>query len=215
MIVKGYGIALHRLTEDNIEIVRQWRNSDIIKNHMQFRQKITPEMQQKWFASVNNVENNYMLIKVKDQFIGVINGSKINWDTMITGSGGIFIGELDYWSTSYPIAASLLLTDISALLGFISTKVEVIKSNKRAIAYNKFLGYELIEENDGGVLSMELKMSNYEIKRNLIRDLYFSQFESYIPEIIIDNKQHNPIESFYLPKLESLAQTKQINLRVL
>lgn len=214
MIVKGYGIALHRLTEDKIEIVRQWRNSDIVKNHMQFRQKITPEMQQKWFASVNNIENNYMLIKVKDQFIGVINGSEINWDTMITGSGGIFIGELDYWSTSYPIAASLLLTDISALLGFVSTKVEVIKSNKRAIAYNKFLGYELIEESDDGILSMELKMSNYELKRNLIRDLYFSQFESYIPEIIIDNK-HNPIESFYLPKLQELDQTKQITLTVL
>lgn len=214
MIVRGYGIELHRLTEDKIEMVRQWRNSDIIQKHMQYRKQITQDMQKKWFASVNNIENNYMLIKVKDEFIGVINGAKINWDNMITGSGGIFIGELDYWSTSHPIAASLLLTDISALLGFLSTKVEVIKSNKRAIAYNKFLGYELIEESDDGVLSMELKMTNYEIKRNLIRDLYFSQFESYIPEIIIDNK-HNPIESFYLPKLETLDQTNQINLKIL
>lgn len=214
MIVSGYGIELHRLTEDKIEIVRQWRNSDIIKKHMQYRDDITPEMQEKWFASINNIENNYMLIKVKDQFVGVINGAKIDWETMITGSGGIFIGELEYWSTAYPIAASLLLTDISALLGFESTKVEVIKSNKRAIAYNKFLGYELINENAGGVLEMELKMSNYLVTRSLIRDLHFSHIESYTPHIIVDNKD-NAIEAFYLPKLEALAADNLINLEVL
>lgn len=213
MIVRGYGVELHRLTEDKIEMVRQWRNSDIIQKHMQYKKQITQDMQKKWFASVNNIENNYMLIKVKDEFIGVINGAKINWETKITGSGGIFIGQLEYWSTSYPIAASLLLTDISALLGFISTKVEVIKSNKRAIAYNKFLGYELINESCDGVLEMELKMSTYQKKRSLIRDMYFSYIESYTPQIIVDNKD-NAIESFYLPKLEVLAADKLIKLEV-
>ena len=35
--ITDYGVKLVQLTEDKIELVRQWRNSDKIKKYMEYR----------------------------------------------------------------------------------------------------------------------------------------------------------------------------------
>ncbi len=59
MIIKGFAVTLSRLTIDDIELVRQWRNSETVRQFMEFREEITPEMQIKWFKSIDNEINNY------------------------------------------------------------------------------------------------------------------------------------------------------------
>ena len=59
MIVRKYGITLRRLALEDIELVRQKRNSQEIRQVMHFKDEITPEMQLKWFESINNFENYY------------------------------------------------------------------------------------------------------------------------------------------------------------
>ena len=73
MIIKGYGIELHRLQESDIETVRNWRNADYIRDQMQYKEIISQEQQLEWFKKVNTVNNNYMLIKAEGESIGVIN----------------------------------------------------------------------------------------------------------------------------------------------
>ena len=57
-----YGVKLVQLTEDKIELVRQWRNSDKIKKYMEYRDYISPEMQQKWFNKISNTTNDFFFI---------------------------------------------------------------------------------------------------------------------------------------------------------
>lgn len=56
MIISKYNIRYIRLQEEDIELVRKWRNHPSITKYMVYREEITPEMQKKWFASINNNE---------------------------------------------------------------------------------------------------------------------------------------------------------------
>ena len=76
MKISKYGIDLVRLTEEDIEMLRQWRNSPQIQQFMEYREEITAEMQKKWFDSINNVNNFYFIIHFEGQKIGLINTSQ-------------------------------------------------------------------------------------------------------------------------------------------
>jgi len=144
MKVSKYGIDLVRLTEEDIELVRSWRNSPQIRQFMEFKDEITPEMQKKWFDSVNNVNNFYFIILFEGQKIGLINSSNIDWDN-ITSDGGIFLWEEKYYETFVPVWASLIELETTFFI-FNATEsyIKTLNDNQRAIKLNTHLGYELI-----------------------------------------------------------------------
>lgn len=117
MIVEAHGIKLKRLTAGELELVRNYRNSEPIRNTMEYREIITADMQQKWFRSIDNEHNNYMLIYVDEKPIGLISGTQIDWENGITGNGGIFIWSQEFMETVYPSRAAVLMTDIGFYLG--------------------------------------------------------------------------------------------------
>ena len=51
LVLNGYGITLSRLTEDKIETVRKWRNSEKIRQFMVYQKEITQEQQKQWFEN--------------------------------------------------------------------------------------------------------------------------------------------------------------------
>ncbi len=67
MKLTKYGITLNRLREDDIELLRQWRNSPQINQFMEYRGNITPEMQRDWFRSVDNFDNFYFIIEYQGE----------------------------------------------------------------------------------------------------------------------------------------------------
>ena len=73
MIVEQYGVTYSRVTEADIELIRHWRNQPFIRDTMQFKEYITPEMQKKWFERINNKYNYYFLIEVDGNKRGLIN----------------------------------------------------------------------------------------------------------------------------------------------
>lgn len=143
MILEGYGIRLERLKHEDIELVRTMRNSDHIRNHMAYREIITPAQQEKWFHSINNEHNNYFLIIYNGKKCGMISGAEIDWNKLETGNGGLFIWDEEFHGTSVPLAASLLLTHLSFLIGFRRTYIKTLRDNTRAITYNTTFGYRL------------------------------------------------------------------------
>jgi RimJ/RimL family protein N-acetyltransferase len=148
MILSGYGINLVRVKHEHIELVRHWRNTERIRSFMEYREEITPEMQEAWFNKINNRNNGYFLIEVEGNFIGLINGRDIDWEKKITGSGGIFIWDESWWNTTIPVAAVMLFIETSYLLGLDLNYVNVLRTNTHAISFNKSLGYELLPGQD-------------------------------------------------------------------
>ena len=80
MIIKKFGITFKRLEKNDIELLRQWRNAPSISQYMEYREHITPEMQEEWFESVNNNNNLYFIIEYKGKKIGPTNGKDIDWE---------------------------------------------------------------------------------------------------------------------------------------
>ena len=143
-VLEGYGVKLRRLTEDKIELVRKWRNDPKIQQYMVFREYITPEMQKAWFARINNEDNFYFIIEYQGKEIGLIDIKNIDYEKRM-GEPGIFIYEDEYLDLDVGARASFCLVDfVWNVLNLESLHIHVLKSNKRAIQINQFVGYQLL-----------------------------------------------------------------------
>lgn len=163
---KKYGITLSRITEADIELVRQWRNHPDIMKTMQFRGNITPEMQKKWFESINNFNNFYYIIEYKNEKIGLINNKNIDWKAR-TSEAGIFI-----WNSTHdfaPLLASLLLCEA----GFYifqggDSYIRTLRTNIKAIEYNLMLGYEL-NKDDPAEITQQYRLTKENFEKHTIK----------------------------------------------
>ncbi|MFH1297319.1 MAG: GNAT family N-acetyltransferase [Bacteroidota bacterium] len=140
-----FGITIVRLKEKDIELVRQWRNSPQIVERYAYREYITPEMQKKWFKSISNLNNFYFMIIYQGKKIGVVNVKEIDWQNRHMESG-IFVPDEKYWNTFVPSIVSIMLTQLFfRIFGWDHYHAHILKTNTKAIRYNKSLGYELCE----------------------------------------------------------------------
>ena len=145
MKLSKYGITLDRLKKEDIELVRKWRNSPQINQFMEYREYITPGMQEEWFRSVDNFDNFYFIIEFDGEKIGLINSSNIDWSD-ISSAGGIFLWDEKYYETMVPVWASLcLLESTFFVLGAGRSVIKTLNDNERAKKLNTHLGYVLQE----------------------------------------------------------------------
>ncbi|MCL2651725.1 MAG: GNAT family N-acetyltransferase [Candidatus Azobacteroides sp.] len=172
MTLEKYGVILHRLTHDKIEMVRNWRNDPKILKYMEFREYITPEMQEKWFQKINNDNNFFFIIEYEGKEIGLVNGKNIDYEQK-TSEGGLFIYDDDYLNSDVPFRVSLCSSDFGfETLNLEKVFIHILSDNKRAIKYNLMLGFELQpnQENIRNQLYFQTK-ENYFKKRALIKRL--------------------------------------------
>ena len=144
LIIKDYGVELHQLTEDKIELVRNWRNSDKISRYMEFRDYITPEMQKRWFSKINETDNQFYFIIVADgKEVGLINIKNVDWN-LRTGESGIFIYDDSYLHVGASYRAALCQRDFAFRTLHLNTlKAHILNTNSRSIKYNQKFGFVL------------------------------------------------------------------------
>ncbi|MBI3509104.1 MAG: GNAT family N-acetyltransferase [Bacteroidetes bacterium] len=213
MIIDGFGIRLVRLTHDDIELVRIHRNSENIKRFMEYQEEITVKMQEKWFASIDNEFNNYFIIEFKEEKCGLIYGAQIDWEKKETGNGGIFIWNEKYMETPVPLAASLVLTDLSFLTGFERTFVKIVRDNYPAIAFNRNLGYEILrgQENEKNQRYV-LEKSNYEKKSARFRESFVKMYGDVFLGTL--NDPHHPSSEKIIAIYDSLPAESRRRLQL-
>jgi hypothetical protein len=154
-----YGIILERLRQEDIELVRQWRNSDPVRLNMKYREIITPEQQQQWFTSVNNLQSNYMMIHYQGQKVGLLNDKNIDWELRCSESG-IFFGRTEFYSTFVPYLVAVAGIETTFyMLGWERQYAHIMRSNINAIRFNVQLGYQLSEGQEG------IDHQRYEVSR--------------------------------------------------
>jgi len=140
--LEGYGVKLKRLTHDKIEMLRQWRNDPKIQQYMFYRQEITPEMQERWFANMDKRCNFYFIIEYEGKEVGCINIRDIDWETK-NGEPGMFIYEDEYLNSDVAMRASFCMGDwVWNDLKLESETIEVVRTNKNAMQFNLSAGYK-------------------------------------------------------------------------
>ncbi len=171
-VINKYGVKLNRLTHDKIELVRRWRNHPKISKYMEYRNEITPEMQERWFDKINNDNNYFFLIEVDNKEIGLINVRDIDYERK-EGEPGIFIWDDDYLNSTISFQAAMALTDFCFEdLGLSKLIIHVLHNNVRAIKYNLAFGYK-ISPCQGDIYNQEytLTFCDYKNKRNKLLKL--------------------------------------------
>ncbi|HXH17975.1 MAG TPA: GNAT family N-acetyltransferase [Chitinophagales bacterium] len=149
MHIRRFGIRLTRLKEEHIEMVRNWRNSDEIRSFMEFQDYITPAMQQKWFHSLDRLRDFYFVIEHRNEPVGLIHTSGIDWKNK-HGHSGLFVWKKDLLGSHVPVLASLAMVDFFFLFCTLEKLyAKVMQGNAVAVKYNAQLGFKPAEKPDG------------------------------------------------------------------
>lgn len=169
MRLAKYGVSLNKLTEDKLEMIRDWRNDPKISQYMDYKEYITPEMQLNWFRKIDNENNYYFIIEYKKAEIGLINIKDIDYKLKL-GEAGIYIYSDEWLNSTVSFQASLCLYDFCfETLGLELIVAHILKDNKRAIRFNKIFGYELLENQEYVINQLyTLSASTYFYSRNEI-----------------------------------------------
>jgi UDP-4-amino-4,6-dideoxy-N-acetyl-beta-L-altrosamine N-acetyltransferase len=204
MFLEHYDIRLSRLQKNDLELLREWRNSPLIRQTMEFREFISSEMQLEWFNSINNENNIYLIISHENKEVGLLNAKNINWDEKSFESG-IFFWDTNYYNTFIPALVSLIATNFCfKILNYNVLYAHTLKTNKHAIKYNLSLGYELTEgqedkENQMYFLTLE-KFRKIARKFRRLIDLFSSANKESFVVIEAHDYEHN-YGSFFEEKL--------------
>jgi hypothetical protein len=144
-----YGITLERLREEDIEMVRQWRNSDPVRMNMNYREIISPEQQREWFKSINTVNFHYVIFQYQGEKIGLLNDKNIDWESL-SSETGIFVGRPEFYHSFVPYLVSVAgIETLFYFLGWKKQYAHVLRTNANAVKYNLQLGYRLCEGQEG------------------------------------------------------------------
>jgi UDP-4-amino-4,6-dideoxy-N-acetyl-beta-L-altrosamine N-acetyltransferase len=153
-MIEKFGIYLEPLTLEMAMLVRKWRNSPKVNHFMDFKEQITKEQQEKWFATTLISENVYFIIHKESTPIGLIHLDRLD-TTQKSAFAGLFIGSEGFEGTGIAFKASIALLEYA----FETLKLETVyakvhKDNKVAIDYNINLGFK----NDGKELDPFLRL---------------------------------------------------------
>jgi UDP-4-amino-4,6-dideoxy-N-acetyl-beta-L-altrosamine N-acetyltransferase len=161
MLLSQYGITLEPLTLNHLELVRNWRNSPLVNEFMEFKEQISEEQQLHWFTSLDTKTAHYFVIKSESKPIGVIHLNAINFETK-QAEVGLFIGEPQFIGTGITFGASLLLLNL-AFKHFKLEKViaKINNAHTNAIRYNQFIGFKRLTYGTSDFSMWELSLENY------------------------------------------------------
>lgn len=166
--ISKYGIQLVQLSQDKIELVRKWRNSDKIKKYMEYKDYISPEMQQKWFDKISNTTNDFFFIIIENnKEVGLVNIKNVEWSKRI-GEWGVFVWDDLCLHNGTAYKAALRLYEFAFnVLHLDNIEAHIINNNIRSIKYHERLGYKLLDN--------QINVSDKEVNQ-----LYILTKESYI-----------------------------------
>jgi RimJ/RimL family protein N-acetyltransferase len=140
-IFESHGITLTKLNEDDLELLRNWRNTPEISDNMEFRNYISKEEQESWFRSLSLNTNLYYIISYHQRKIGLIHLNNFDHERA-SAHAGLFIAEKEYVGTGVSLGASLhLLTYAFEELKLKVVYAKVKRDNLSALKYNSGLGF--------------------------------------------------------------------------
>jgi UDP-4-amino-4,6-dideoxy-N-acetyl-beta-L-altrosamine N-acetyltransferase len=151
-----YGVKMVTLAQDDIEMVRQWRNDPKIANLMLDKTHITSEMQQCWFDRLEHATDQfYYLVWFKDQPIGVASLTKVNRDVGCC-EPGMYIYVDEYRNNIVPFCVAFALNDLAFdVLGLSQLLGKIFTSNQSSVRFHEACGYWRYEiQEDGSGLYM-------------------------------------------------------------
>ena len=154
-------LSLRPITAGDIEMLRNWRNQDFVRNRFVFSDSITSEQQVQWFEKYNSDDTDYMfIVSYESNPIGAAALYHINMQKGHAEFGRLMLGDLSKRGQGL----GKRITHLTTRMGFevLSLKriyLEVFEENNYAFKIYRELGYKVIEhaiKGDKRICSMEI-----------------------------------------------------------
>lgn len=145
MRILRFGLELKRIGEEDLELVRSWRNADHVRREFEFQDEISDLDQVKWFNELNMETNYYFLVSHEATPFTVIHLKQIDWENR-TAEAGIFTGNKDFLETPWPVFSILALMEFAfGPLRLNSLECKIRNANHSTESMNQKLGYTMLE----------------------------------------------------------------------
>jgi UDP-4-amino-4,6-dideoxy-N-acetyl-beta-L-altrosamine N-acetyltransferase len=142
-------LVLRSLIEDDLDLLRGWRNDPQVNEHLLNRGHISSEAQLDWFIRIDPEESLYLIAEKEDVPFGLIYATGINWAER-SFWGNIIVGNPEFRNSHVPVKMVLMfMWYFFHELGFDVCNSKVMTANTHATLLNKAMGFELVSEGDG------------------------------------------------------------------
>ena len=137
------------LTFEDLELIRNWRNSKYVSDYMYNNNIISKEEQVEWYSKITNSNSSkYWIIKYQDVKVGLVNITNIDY-VKCSCSWAFYIGELEYRETGVgPQTEYMTIEKIFTELMLKKIECEVISSNIQVLNLHKRFGFKITSNND-------------------------------------------------------------------
>lgn len=141
--VEGYRLKnFINLTEEELEMVRKWRNHPDIKRWMYHQHEISEEEHRSFVESLRkSFQNAYWLVKGDERYVGVLYFNRINLEQRHTYFG-IYANPYDRIPGAGRILGNLVIKLAFDMLDLHTLKLEVLEDNEKAIRLYANLGFK-------------------------------------------------------------------------
>jgi len=156
-----YGFKFIRANEDNIELIRNWRNSDFIRYKMINQNIITREEQINWFKNLDKVNNHYYIAQNAEslEYVGVVY-LKILKNNI--GEPGSYLIREDLENTATSTIIQFAFSDYSFdSLGVDILSPKVNKDNTKAFKLNMEACKLVVEKSTEDIHYFEISKKEY------------------------------------------------------
>lgn len=171
-------VQLRKITSNDIELIRHWRNSELIQSVSYNRDYITPEMQSKWFESIKDDLNQlHWIINVDGVDAGYAAIKNIDLKNKRCEFASLYIANENFlFNGSGAIAQYKILNYIfSEYSEILKVYCEVLGFNKKVIQLHKRFGF-LIEGEQRNQYFLNDKFENV-----ILLALFKNEWETYEP----------------------------------
>ncbi|MEX0810917.1 MAG: GNAT family N-acetyltransferase [Chitinophagales bacterium] len=131
------------LSEEHLEMLRNWRNTDEVKQFLVNKNHIKADEQIKWFAELDKRKNIYYIVYYENTAIGCASLVNIDYKKK-TAQPGFFIGNIKF--RNHPVAVFSVYKLIERAFNDLKLnhlESVVLAENKSAIQLYRFLGFGL------------------------------------------------------------------------
>lgn len=164
--IEAWQVTLRPLEEGDLDKLRQWRNSDYVREKMVSTSLITAEQQAAWFQKISHDPSQmHWIIEYKGRPVGSTNVKvPVIRETVVSArvlEPGLYIGEPDYQGNILAFAPTLAMYDYCFSHFSVTEFSAAVKpDNDAALKYNRQLGYEISGQDD--FVRLRLQKEAYE-----------------------------------------------------
>jgi UDP-4-amino-4,6-dideoxy-N-acetyl-beta-L-altrosamine N-acetyltransferase len=135
-------IVLTDMTQDDIELVRSWRNSPDVAKYMYTESQITVEQQQKWFTSIkDDLSVKYWIIQYNNAPIGVASLYGIN-QSLSSCYWAFYLGDASIQGAGIGSKVEFNVIDyVFDAIKLNKLRCEVITFNDKVISMHEKFGF--------------------------------------------------------------------------